>query len=175
MGVCQSVKDGEDQLGKLEFVWGRASHDELNVVLQLLLDRGCNWRKLFRERLLVCAGNAETDSGTTELNVPYDTARAVVFGLAGSAAGREYLYYCEEFSEFPTFEQIDQNPMKVPLPKPHNVSIHYALGEELPKGLLIEDAENPGVFTEADPKLTDAVSKYFRRRANEAPTLPGDY
>ena len=94
---------------------------------------------------------------------------AIVFGLVGQSAGREYIAYRETLADCPTFEQVIKDPAKAKLPPPEQVGILYALGEAFAIRLFDPEQEKQGLSPELNPKHTAAVAAYFLRNVEENP------
>lgn len=94
---------------------------------------------------------------------------AIVFGLVGQAAGREYVAYRQVLSKCPTFEKVVKDPAAAPLPPQDQVGILYALGESFAIRLYDAEQQKQGLSPEIDPKHTEAVANYFARCATENP------
>lgn len=94
---------------------------------------------------------------------------AIVFGLVGQTAGREYIAYREVLSNCPTFEKVVKNPETAPLPPEEHIGVLYALGEAFASRLLDPEQEKRGLSPETNPEHTEAVANYFARCATENP------
>jgi hypothetical protein len=94
---------------------------------------------------------------------------AIVFGLVGQAAGREYIAYRANLSKCPTFEKVVADPMAATLPPADQVGILYALGEAFAVRLVDQSRTESGLSPEIDPDSTKAVSEYFTRCVKENP------
>lgn len=105
--------------------------------------------------------------GKTQLDP--EVGDAVVFGLVGQVAGREYIAYREVLSNCPTFEKVVADPAKASLPPVDQAGVLYALGESFAVRLLDAEQGKKGLSPEVNPKHTEAVANYFGRAAKENP------
>jgi len=94
---------------------------------------------------------------------------AIVFGLVGQVAGREYIAYREVLSNCPTFEKVVADPLKAPLPPEDQAGVLYALGESFAVRLLDPEQTKRGLSPELNPAHTESVANYFVRCAKEHP------
>jgi len=94
---------------------------------------------------------------------------AIVFGLVGQTAGREYIAYREVLSQCPTFEKVVKDPASAPTPPADQIGVLYALGESFAVRLLDPEQAKRNLSPEVNPAHTKAVADYFARCATENP------
>jgi hypothetical protein len=105
--------------------------------------------------------------GQTQLEP--EVGDAIVFGLVGQVAGREYTAYRTVLANCATFEEVVRDPAKAKLPPADQVGVLYALGEAFLIRLFDSAQTAKNLSPELNPKHTALVAAYFARCVSENP------
>lgn len=97
---------------------------------------------------------------------------AIVFGLVGQVAGREYIAYRHIMHDCPNFSQVCDDPAAAKIPQLEQVGVIYALGSAF-MSLLYDpnvDEKDKALSPEVDPENTACVAQYMARVVETHPT-----